>query len=113
MTRTPARVRSGALGVPRLVCEGQLPLEVAQRDIAHDWIDAYKKYFRTTAALQTGSMLAVANYHPRVPNPSTEQPRAADREPPVSSRHSRTQSPSPEPRAPNPEPRAENTSRQC
>ena len=55
-------------------------------------------------------MLAVANYHPRVPNPSTEQPRAADREPPVSSRHSRTQSPSPEPRTPtrtpSPEPRA-------
>jgi anti-sigma factor RsiW len=39
--------------LPRLVCEGQLPLGVAQRDIAHDWIAAYKKYFKTTAPLQT------------------------------------------------------------
>ena len=39
--------------LPRLVCEGQLPLDVAQRDIAHDWIAAYKKYFKTTAPLQT------------------------------------------------------------
>jgi hypothetical protein len=39
--------------LPRLVCEGELPLDVAQRDIAHDWIAAYKKYFKTTAPLQT------------------------------------------------------------
>jgi hypothetical protein len=39
--------------LPRLVCDGQLPLEVAQRDLARDWIAAYKKYFRTTAPLQT------------------------------------------------------------
>ena len=39
--------------LPRLVCEGQLPLDVAQHDIARDWIAAYKKYFKTTAPLQT------------------------------------------------------------
>jgi hypothetical protein len=30
-----------------LVCEGDLDLKTAQRDIASDWIAAYKKYFRT------------------------------------------------------------------
>jgi hypothetical protein len=44
--------------LPRLVCEGQLPLEVAQRDIAHDWIGAYKQYFHTTAPLQTEASFA-------------------------------------------------------
>jgi hypothetical protein len=31
----------------QLVCEGKLDLEAAQREIASDWIAAYKKYFRT------------------------------------------------------------------
>jgi hypothetical protein len=35
----------------RLVCSGQLPLETAQRDIAADWIAAYKKYFHTDTPL--------------------------------------------------------------
>jgi hypothetical protein len=31
----------------RLVCADQLPLETAQRELAQDWIAAYKKYFAT------------------------------------------------------------------
>jgi hypothetical protein len=35
----------------QLVCGGSLDLEIAQRDIAADWIAAYKKYFRTNEPL--------------------------------------------------------------
>jgi hypothetical protein len=35
----------------QLVCEGKLDLESAQREIASDWIAAYKKYFRTELPL--------------------------------------------------------------
>jgi hypothetical protein len=38
--------------LPRLVCNGELPLDIAQRDMAVDWIAAYKKYFRTDRPLQ-------------------------------------------------------------
>lgn len=34
-----------------LVCEGQLDLATAQRDIAADWVGAYKKYFHTDRPL--------------------------------------------------------------
>jgi hypothetical protein len=34
-----------------LVCEGNLDLATAQRDLARDWIAAYKKYFHTGAPL--------------------------------------------------------------
>jgi hypothetical protein len=34
-----------------LVCEGKLDLATAQRDLAGDWIAAYKKYFHTNAPL--------------------------------------------------------------
>jgi hypothetical protein len=34
-----------------LVCEGNLDLASAQRDLARDWIGAYKKYFRTGTPL--------------------------------------------------------------
>ena len=34
-----------------LVCEGKLELAAAQRDLASDWIAAYKKYFRTGTPL--------------------------------------------------------------
>ena len=34
-----------------LVCEGSLDLATAQRDLARDWIAAYKKYFRTGTPL--------------------------------------------------------------
>lgn len=40
--------------LPRLVCAGQLDLETAQRDIAVDWIAAYKKYFKTDRPLRRG-----------------------------------------------------------
>ena len=33
--------------LPQLVCQGEVDLATAQRDIATDWIAAYKKYFRT------------------------------------------------------------------
>lgn len=36
-----------------LVCQGQVDLATAQRDISMDWIAAYKKYFRTDRPLQT------------------------------------------------------------
>jgi hypothetical protein len=37
--------------LPRLVCTGNVSLAAAQRDIATDWIAAYKKYFRTERPL--------------------------------------------------------------
>jgi len=37
--------------LPTLVCAGTLPLAVAQRDMAADWVAAYKKYFRTDRPL--------------------------------------------------------------
>jgi hypothetical protein len=36
-----------------LVCQGKLDLATAQRDLARDWIAAYKKYFRTNKPLLT------------------------------------------------------------
>jgi hypothetical protein len=33
--------------LPSLVCRGAVDLSTAQRDIAVDWIAAYKKYFHT------------------------------------------------------------------
>jgi hypothetical protein len=38
-----------------MVCAGQLDLATAQRDIATDWISAYKKYFHTQSPLSTRS----------------------------------------------------------
>ena len=38
-----------------LVCSGQLDLVTAQRDIATDWIAAYKKYFHTQRPLRSSS----------------------------------------------------------
>ncbi len=35
-----------------LVCSGQIDLAAAQREIATNWIEAYKKYFRTDHPLQ-------------------------------------------------------------
>lgn len=36
-----------------MVCEGQLDLQTAQREIAGNWIEAYKKYFHTDRPLTT------------------------------------------------------------
>jgi hypothetical protein len=44
--------------LPRLVCAGTLPLETAQRDMATDWIAAYKKYFKTDRPLHAYSPFA-------------------------------------------------------
>ena len=33
--------------LPTLICRGQIDLSTAQRDIADNWIAAYKKYFKT------------------------------------------------------------------
>jgi hypothetical protein len=41
--------------LPKLVCAGTLPLETAQRDMATDWIAAYKKYFNTDRPLHAYS----------------------------------------------------------
>lgn len=35
-----------------MVCDGQLDLNVAQREIAANWIEAYKKYFHTNQPLR-------------------------------------------------------------
>ncbi len=35
-----------------LVCDGHLDLATAQRQIASNWIEAYKKYFRTERQLE-------------------------------------------------------------
>lgn len=40
----------------QLVCQGQLDLVTAQRDIAADWIAAYKKYFKTDRPIRLYSM---------------------------------------------------------
>jgi hypothetical protein len=35
-----------------MVCGGSLDLVAAQRDIARDWVSAYKKYFHTDHPLK-------------------------------------------------------------
>ena len=37
--------------LPALVCEGKVPLQAAQHDIANNWIAAYKRYFQTDVPL--------------------------------------------------------------
>jgi hypothetical protein len=44
-----------------MVCSGQLDLATAQRDIATDWISAYKKYFHTQNPLSDRSNSAPHN----------------------------------------------------
>ena len=47
--------------LPHLVCQGEVDLATAQRDIATDWIAAYKKYFRTShpIGLSTRSVVSL------------------------------------------------------
>jgi hypothetical protein len=45
--------------LPRLVCEGRLDLRTAQRDIAADWVAAYRKYFRTASPVLPASTVAL------------------------------------------------------
>jgi anti-sigma factor RsiW len=43
--------------LPRLVCEGRVDLRTAQRDIAADWVAAYRKYFKTGAPLKPSTAM--------------------------------------------------------
>lgn len=44
--------------LPRLVCEGRIDLRTAQKDIAADWVSAYRKYFKTAAPLRPATAFA-------------------------------------------------------
>jgi len=44
-----------------LVCAGKLDLSTAQRDIATDWIGAYKRYFHTERPLSKSSDLVTTS----------------------------------------------------
>jgi anti-sigma factor RsiW len=46
--------------LPGLVCNGRVNLQAAQRDIALDWIAAYRKYFRTDVPLKRWARLSAA-----------------------------------------------------
>ena len=47
--------------LPRLVCSGAVDLETAQRDIASDWVAAYRKYFKSDLPVNaTAGRLATA-----------------------------------------------------
>ncbi|HTV01310.1 MAG TPA: hypothetical protein VMF13_12255 [Luteitalea sp.] len=58
--------------LPAMVCRGEIDLATAQRAIAHDWIAAYKQFFRTDAPLivdrsqpdDDDLILASASYRP-------------------------------------------------
>jgi hypothetical protein len=50
--------------LPQLICRGQLDLATAQRDIADNWIAAYKKYFKTNHPIRTPTDLQ-DDTHPR------------------------------------------------
>lgn len=45
--------------LPRLVCEGRVDLRTAQREIAADWVAAYRKYFRTASPVPPASTVAL------------------------------------------------------
>jgi anti-sigma factor RsiW len=44
--------------LPQLVCSGQVTLATAQREIAVDWVAAYRKYFNTSAPLPSRAELS-------------------------------------------------------
>ena len=74
--------------LPTLVCAGTLPLATAQRDMAADWIAAYKKYFRTDRPLHSYSPPApldaeddVMDVAPDLGLPTLPAPRYEYREP--------------------------------
>jgi hypothetical protein len=46
--------------LPGLVCNGRVNLQAAQRDIALDWIAAYRKYFKTDVPLKRWARLSAA-----------------------------------------------------
>jgi hypothetical protein len=48
----------------KLVCSGQLDLATAQREIATDWISAYRKYFHTDQPLSASHSRAAGSASP-------------------------------------------------
>jgi hypothetical protein len=57
----------------RLVCSGQLDLATAQREIATDWIAAYKRYFHTDQPLSVSHARGGAGSGPAPTTASTTQ----------------------------------------
>ena len=57
--------------LPRLVCEGRIDLRTAQREIAGDWVAAYRKYFHTATPLASRpailGLLALVPVSPAAP----------------------------------------------
>jgi hypothetical protein len=53
-----------------LVCQGKLPLETAQKEIAGDWIAAYKRYFHTDTPLSDAATL-IGRQELNLPAPET------------------------------------------
>lgn len=49
--------------LPSLVCRGEVDLKAAQREIAANWITAYKKYFRTDRPIQAVADLGESRDH--------------------------------------------------
>ena len=47
--------------LPKLVCSNQVDLAQAQREIAADWVSAYKRYFRTDVPLQAHAGASIAD----------------------------------------------------
>jgi len=67
----------------QLVCNQQVNLATAQRDIASNWITAYKKYFRTDSPLPAYAMFGVVGAAHRFPGakvPTFRQVRPVRRE---------------------------------
>ena len=54
--------------LPDLVCRGEVDLATAQRDIAANWIDAYKKYFGTDRPLRSYAISPDLSFPPRQPD---------------------------------------------
>jgi hypothetical protein len=57
----------------QMVCSGDLDLPTAQREIASDWIAAYKKYFHMDAPLPSHSRFAAP-----APSDLTKQSRGSN-----------------------------------
>ncbi|HMB80464.1 MAG TPA: hypothetical protein VKI43_10385 [Vicinamibacterales bacterium] len=55
--------------LPGLVCRGAVDLTTAQRDIAADWIAAYKKYFHTDRPVLTQARAALEDERPHMMRP--------------------------------------------
>jgi hypothetical protein len=45
--------------LPQLVCRGEMDLATAQREIAEDWVAAYKRHFRTSSPIHEAAGLIV------------------------------------------------------